>query len=116
MESRSRSPETLGRATDLVVRRGRVYTTKAKYVSLVVYTTDYREANYLCAVIGGHWHPHRHGYVWVLAKHSELVYVLKLTEQHAEFHDRLKKALQSTGRSTEEPIDVDLLRKQRRGA
>ncbi len=97
MESRSRSSTTVGRAAAEVLERGRVYSRRGRYTSLVVFYTERSAATFLEDIFGGHVYKHRVGYVWVLSRFRDLVDLYHHLPD-STLKTRLKESLLLAGR------------------
>ena len=62
----------MGRATRVILTKGRVYIDKGKYIQLRVFAKELVVLDMLTRSFGGNYYPHGSGYVWVVSKLSDL--------------------------------------------
>ena len=84
MESRQRDRVSVGKAAAVVADRGRVYSTKKGYASLVVFTKELMTLDLLERSFGGAHYVHRSGYIWVLSNRGLLKTLVADLEEHGD--------------------------------
>lgn len=77
MENRPGVQQEMGRATDLIKKRGRAYFTNGgKYVSVHVFSKYLRDVQVLCDLFGGGYYQHGVGWMWMLGSAREQLKLL----------------------------------------
>lgn len=84
MEGRQRDRESLGRASQIVATRGRVYVARGRYVLIQVFTNELIEIDLLERCFAGRHYKHRSGYVWQLHRRVD---VRQLIVDLGDYHD-----------------------------
>lgn len=83
MESRRGDTDALGRATELLVERAKVYKhgRKKKYRQIQVFSRDHRDVRVLKKVFGGNYYRHGVGFTWVVSRKEEVDRLLEIKEE-----------------------------------